>query len=176
MQHSTFVTFFKQAAERHHAIKHNEVGSQYINGKRCSFFSGSDYRQWQQSENNQVDYPLMHIAPAFGSFAENGMVYSDRAVLKYEIFKQVDNLDDYAAIDAAYNDCKIIALEFLALIKEDIEQYGYCAALGNVNFVSVSYEFVGPINDRAYGISVSFLSESDAYDPTQIDIASLFPN
>jgi hypothetical protein len=173
VQHSELIAYFEGKARSHKDIRHGAAYPDAPELKRRSFFRMNSEQELQQAIPVQVDYPAMLLPVYHGRLkADRGMV-SDIISASFEIRMHAEPLD-FAGIEAARDRCKAICMQIIASMLQEIEDYGACGPIEQLDPGSVSYDFTGPINQHEYGCLCRFEIEDTAFNPVTADLSNVF--
>jgi hypothetical protein len=173
MQHSSLIAYFEHKARSHKDIQHDAPYPDASGFRRVSFFRMNSEQEMQQAISTQVDYPAMLLPVYHGKLkADRGMV-SDIISASFEIRMHAEPLD-FTAIEAARDQCKIICLQVMASMMQEIEDSGACGPIEQLDPDTVSYDFTGPINQHEYGCLCRFEIEDTAFNPVTADLTNIF--
>lgn len=173
MNHLAYINYFEAKAKSHYLVQHGRVLAGSPTGKRVSFFRMNNDWEVQQAVSEQVDYPYMALPVYRGRLApENGMV-DDVMTGFFEIRQQVDNLQDFAAIEAAREKCKQIGLDIIASMVQESEDLGYCGPISGFEGAA-QYDFTGPVNNNEFGCLFYFEFRDMAFNAATADLTGVF--
>lgn len=164
-----YTEFFKSLAKANQDIAHEKGAGKNI---RKSFFDGeADYAA---SIANRVDYPCMILPQYSGKLSGDFLQVTDQMSGSFEIRQHLVNPLDIQARTSAEDQCKQIALDFVAYMLREAEETGCCGPLSNFDINAVRYDFTGLTGNADVGCVVNFQFEDEAFDPLTIDLDSKF--
>lgn len=165
MQHSTYIAYWKDLANKHKSIADNRPISVDPGARmRKSFFLINDEEQYIQSLGNTVDFPCLCLLPVYGQINGPLVAAVDTKTIQFEVREKVNTSDDFSAIETARHDCKKIAMNLLARLLSDMETKP-CSWMSEVEEHSgYSYDYTGPVGENEYGCLIKITMSGRAKD------------
>ena len=174
MTNIEYVSFFENIARSHKNLRHEEPGAAYPTGKRKSFFRSNKEGEDVQAGMEQVDYPSLNLLPYHGRLQTRDMLHiEDSMTGGFDIRYHVADINDYAAIEDARDDCKTIAFSILAEMQRLWEEDGSCGPFTDLDLNNSTYDFIGPLNNSEFGIRIQF-SFRDGANFSSFDLNDIF--
>jgi hypothetical protein len=172
MTPSEYKDLFRGLAVSHVTLRHDEEGAQYPSGKRVSFFRTEE--EVVQAQSTQIDSPYMVLPRHFGRMGStDSNVVKNIGSGRFDIRTNVDNAQNFTAIDAAEDQCYSIAMDIVAKLMALHETEGYQGPMGYFNVNTVRYELIGG-EYNAYGCRVYFEFQQTAFNTNQLDLTEKF--
>lgn len=170
MRHNDYNSFFKNLAQQHRDIRHEQPVSEGSAQKRLSFFRS---RNELQEKYNAASFPCLVLDEYRGNINYDSHAW-DRMTATLMFLQKVPDATDEAAIGTAKDKCKEIGFEFMAKLQRLMDTQGHNAPMPGFELNSVQYDFIGPLVDNLYGVTVFFQFGNTAFNPYTKDLDTIF--
>lgn len=171
MADNKYIAFFKDSAELHKDIRHNQPAEEGSDKKRNSFFRRSKEHIFNISSD--AAYPALVLMTTSGRL-EHGSRVADVKTGSFIIMQAVDDIKDMSMVDEAQEACLQIGFHIIARMNNKMEEQGKNGPVPGFDINTVRYSLTDAIDGSRVAAVFTFNYKMEAFNPYSLNLDEIF--